>query len=397
MSSKRLKIVLPVAVVIVAVVVSVILVHARSPVEKAEISREVPLVRVIEVAPVDVHLNVYSQGTVEPSRKTEIVSQVSGRITSVGPGFADGGYLGEGETLVQLDPRDHQVAVAQAEAALAQSRTRLAREEAEAQVAREEWQELGQGEPSSLVLRQPQVAEARSAVEASEAAVMQARLNLARTTIRAPFTGRILAKRADLGQFVSPGVPIATMYATDYAEVDLPVTSEELGLIELDRIGTADAPRVNLSADFAGTRRRWEGRLVRTGGAIDSASRMLELTARVDRPFEPSAEGSFPLQIGLFVEAEIEGRIANEVFILPRSSVRRDGRVLIVDRENRIRFRDVGVIRKTETEAVIGSGLAKGDIVVLSPLETPVEGMTVSITANNASSSSGTEIREVQP
>ncbi|MDX1582633.1 MAG: efflux RND transporter periplasmic adaptor subunit, partial [Thermoanaerobaculia bacterium] len=326
MKKKRLKVVLPLVAVGLALIVTVILVQARPPVEKEDSPRQVPLVRVMEVFPTDERLDVESQGTVEARRQSEIVSQVAGRIVHADSEFAQGGFFREGELMVRLDPRDYEVAVSQAEASLAQARTRLAREVAEAEVAREEWEELGTGEPGPLVLRKPQVEEARAAVEAAEAALMQARLNLERTEIRAPYDARILAKRADLGQFIAPGAPIATIYATDYAEVALPVTGRELGFVPLDRVGTGNPPRVRLSSEFAGEERRWEGRLVRTSGAIDPESRMLNLIARVDHPFRASSDFT-PLQVGLYVQAEIEGIRVEDVFVIPRSALMRDGRV----------------------------------------------------------------------
>lgn len=395
MSSEKKKWIVPLAVLATAIVVTLVLLRVRPEVRAVTPERSVPVVRVVEVSPTDVRLDVRSQGTVASSRQSEITAQVSGKIVSVAPEFAEGSFVREGALLVRLDARDFEVGVAQAEANLAQARTRLAREEAEAAVAREDWEELGSGPPTPLVLRQPQLAEARAAVDAAEAAVMQARLNLARTSIRAPFDGRVLVRKANLGQFVTPGTPVATIFATDYAEIALPVTSAELSFVDLSRIGSANSPRVVLTNEVAGMVQRWEGQLIRTGGAIDPSSRMLELIARVDQPFRTGA-ARVPLELGMFVQAEIEGTLARDVFVLPRSAVRSDSHVLIVDQDLRIRMRRVGVIRTSESRAIVSSGLEEGDRVVVTTLATPVEGMVVEVVEGGEPEVSSRDGAEVQ-
>jgi RND family efflux transporter MFP subunit len=384
MKRARLKAILPIVVVIAGIIVMAILVQARPPVQKEEPEPQTPLVRVVRLEPADVRINIPSQGTVEAQHVSEIVAQVSGSVTAVAPEFAAGGRLRRGETILQLDPRDYQVALAQSEAALAQARTRLARVAAEAEIAREEWSELGAGSGTPLALQEPQLAEARAVVEAAEASLMQARLNLARTTIRAPFDGRILHKRVDLGQFVPAGSAVATVYAVEYAEVALPVTSRDLAFIDLGSIGTGSAPRVVLRSELAGAARQWEGRLVRTAGAIDPGSRMLELIARIENPFSREALDALPMQVGMFVTAEIEGTLVEGVFLLPRGALRRDATVFVVDDQNRLRMRPVEVLRTTATEAVVRSGITRADRVILSPMETPVEGMTVQVEDNGS-------------
>lgn len=375
MNRKRMKWLLPLIVVAVGILITAALVMAGPEVETVEPERTVPLMRVVEAEMTDVRLVIDSQGTVEPSRRSEVTGQVAGRIVWISPELASGGSFMRGEVMARIDPRDQQVAVQNAQAAVAQARVRLAREEAESKLALEEWEDLGSGNPSPLVLREPQVAEARASLEAAEASLAQARLNLDRTAITAPFGGRVTRRLADVGQFVSPGAPIATLYATDYAEIELPVTSEELGFIDLPRAG-ANGPRVVLRGNLAGTERAWEARIVRTSGVIDPSTRMVNLIARVENPFEATADG-IGMQAGIFVSAEIEGREVRDVFILPREALRRDDRVFVADESGPLRIRRVGVVTTRESTVIVSTGLSEGDLVILSPIETPVDGMEV--------------------
>lgn len=375
MNRKRMKWLLPLIIVAVGILITAALVMAGPEVETVEPERIVPLMRVVEAEITDVRLVVDSQGTVEPSRRSEVTAQVPGRIAWISPELASGGSFTRGQVMARIDPRDQQAAVQNAQAAVAQARVRLAREEAESRLAMEEWEDLGSGDPSPLVLRQPQVAEARASLEAAEALLAQASLNQDRTAITAPFDGRVTRRLADVGQFVSPGAPIATLYATDYAEIELPVTNEDLGFIDLPAAGRT-GPRVVLRGNLAGVERAWEGRIVRTSGSIDPSTRMVNLIARVENPFEATADG-IGMHAGIFVSAEIEGREMRDVFVLPREALRRDARVFVADESSRLRIRRVGVVTTRESTVIISTGLGEGDLVILSPIETPVDGMEV--------------------
>lgn len=381
-----------VAVLAVGALVALLAVKLRPEAERRETHAPPPLVEVVEVTTGPVALSVHSQGTVEPRTASTLVAQVAGRVVAVDDSWADGGLFRRGDVLLQIDPRDYELALRDARAARAQAETRLQREEAEAEVARQEWEELGgDGEPNPLVLRRPQVAEARAALEAAEAAVERAQLELSRTRVVAPFDGRVRSKEADLGQHVAPGTPLGRVFATEVAEIRLPVEKEELAYLDVgvgwseDRDG--DGPVVSLSGELAGATPTWPARLVRTGAEIDPRTRMLDLFARVDDPLaRDRSDGAAPLPVGLFVEAEIAGRNVESAAVLPRRVLRptertRDTEVLVVDAEDRIRFRRVEVLRAVGDEVVVGSGLSDGERVVTSPLDEAVDGMEVRTTA----------------
>ena len=192
------------------------------------------------------------------------------------------------------------------------------------------------------------------------------------------------SERVDIGQFVNRGNAIAVLYATDYAEVRLPINDEELAILDLplapvvgDEARLA-APKVTITARFAGEEHHWPAQIVRTEGELDPQTRMIHLVARVDAPYAPVA-GRAPLAVGLFVDAEIHGRIAADVAVLPRSAVRQNNRVLVVDRDSHLQFRSVSVMRTVGELAYIDSGLVAGDRVCISPMDNAVEGMTVRV------------------
>ncbi len=376
----RLKFLLPLAIVAGGLVIAAVIVKARPNVERQVDAVPPPLVRAMTVTLEDIDLDVASQGTVEPVTESTLVAQVAGQLTYVAPTLADGGFFSRGERLLRIDPRDYELRVAQAEARVAQVHVALEREQAEADLARQEWSDLGTGEPSSLTAREPQLAEALAALRGAEAALEQAQLDLSRTEIHAPFDGRVSRKLVGLGQFVGAGTPVAEVFATDVAEIRLPVEEAELAFLDLD-LGAAPAhgsePRVRLTGSGNGPQTSWEGRIVRTGSRFDQRTRMLELFARVDDPFARRSERP-PLPMGLFVQAEIAGRTASDVAVLPRAAIRAPSRVLVVA-DDRLHYRDVEVLRFNGDRAIVSAGLESGDQVCVSTLEAVVDGMSVRV------------------
>jgi RND family efflux transporter MFP subunit len=398
--NKKVKFFLPFLIICSGIVVALIMIISRPKIERKQVSFLPPLVRSQMIQLKSHQLTVKSQGTVSPRTESELVSQVKGEVISVSRQFAAGGFFRKGDVLLAIDPRDYEFAMALLKDELAQANLRLTQEEGEARIAREEWEKLkGQEEANPLVLREPQLAQARAAVDAAEAALSQAKLNLERTQIRAPYDGRIRTKNVDLGEYVSPGLPLATIYAVDFAEVRLPIPDEEMAYLDccIDFRSQNPAPPnldVDLSASYGGQMHHWSGRIIRVEGEIDPMSRMITLVAQVKDPYgRGEVSDRPPFAVGMFVDAEIQGRAANNVSVIPRSALRGTDRVLIIDEESRIHFRTVEVLKKDSESAIINSGLSSGERICLSPLEMVVEGMAVRVLEElNPDTSPQTEI-----
>jgi multidrug efflux system membrane fusion protein len=401
--NKRIRYLLPFGILFFGIIGAFIMVKSRPKIEKKEVSFPPPLVRSQTIRLEDTQLVVSSQGTVNPRTESELFAQVAGQVIEVSPAFARGGFFSTGEVLIKVDPRDYEFATSRLKAEVAQAELRLSQEEGEASVAREEWEKLGAGEePNPLVLREPQLAQARASLEAAEAALKQAELNLERTRIKAPFDGRVRSKNVDLGEYVGLGIPVATIYAVDYAEVRLPVPDDQMAYLDccIDYRGQ-DPSSLNidviLRANYAGQQHSWAGKIVRIEGEIDPRTRMVTLVARVDNPYRQPEEGNRPpFAVGLFVEAEIKGRFVKGVAIIPRSAMRGKNRILVIDEENRLHFRDVVVLKADAETVVISSGLDDGERLCLSPLETVVDGMHVRVFEETERSSQTTD-EEISP
>lgn len=345
-----------------------------------------PLVRVVTARPEPVRVDVNASGTVEARTSVVVSSQVAGRVREVSQALRAGGFFAAGETLVAIEREDFEFALVQRKAELARAEVQLVREQAEAEAALRAWRQVeGEREPSALVAREPQLAEARALVASAQAQVKQAELNLARTAISLPFTGRVRKAMVDVGQYVMIGQALAEAYATDVAEVRLPIPAEDLAFLELPMLHEGDSKphgraEVTLAADFAGRRHEWHGVIERTEGEIDRRTRQLTAVGRVESPYAAGGkEDRPPLKVGMFVQATIIGRTFEDVVTLPRSALRPGDVVMVLDKEDRLQFRTVSLLRSTRTNVLVRSGLAAGERVCISPLEAPVEGMVVRV------------------
>ncbi len=354
--------------------------------EQSDEAPGAPAVQVVQAEQRSTAIALSVQGQVRPRTEATLASQVAGRIEWVNPIFVEGGAFNRGDVLARLDARDAELSVVRARAQVAQAQEALQRELAESDLARQDWEELGQGEASALVLREPQLALAQASVDAAQAQLQSAELELARTAITAPFSGRVQQRRANIGDYVAPGSPIADIFATDIMEVRVPLTDSELSALRLP-IGfiarnQASAPLAHVTGVSGGETARWEGRLVRVEANVEATTRLVYGIIEVRDPFGRGQTA--PLAPGLFVTAELDSPNAETLVAMPRSALKRNGYVYVVDAQNRIQIRSVSPVNTTATSVYVRDGVAAGEQVVVSALPSPREGMEVTAMAVNA-------------
>ncbi|MGD9660844.1 MAG: efflux RND transporter periplasmic adaptor subunit [Porticoccaceae bacterium] len=325
---------------------------------------------------------VNSQGTVTAKTAIEVTSQVSGQVVAVDEHFAAGGFFGAGEALLQLDPRDYETALDQAEAALADARNTLAQEQGQARQAKREWRDLGNEQANNLFLRKPQLAAAEARVGAAEAGVRQAQLNLERTAIRLPFAGRIVDINVNLGQYVSANTVVASVYDSAVMEVRLPLSAHEMQLLNLNANARGEALQplqVKLRLESGETVQEWLGQVVRVESSVDIQSRLFYVVAEIrnagvveavgssgDEAAITTATSTAGLIPGVFVEAEISSNPYVKVAVLPREALYKSNQVMVLDEQNRLRLRTVEVLQADEQTLVV-RGLQSGQWVLSHP------------------------------
>jgi len=377
-----LKAVAPLVTVAVSVGLAYWLVQTKPQPPQQDAPQAAPAVRIARAHQRTVCFPIHSQGTVAPRTESTLVAPVMGRIVEVAESFDESGFFRKGDVLVQIDRRDFQVRIERLEAALraSQAEQREARSTLQRQTALRERQATSQAE-----LDRAQAAFDMAAARISE---LQAQLAEAKNSdtdaaVVAPFDGCIRDKKADQGQYVTPGTPLATCFATDSVEVRLPVEDQDFGMLGLPLAATLEPdrrPSVVLEAQFAGKRRRWQGTIVRSEAMIDPRSRMVYLVASVDHPYQQAeSEGSYPLAVGMFVDAQIRCRPVPDAFVLPEACVSHDGKLFVVDSEKRLQARKISVVRRQQEWVVVRGELSDSEQVCATRLEHPIPGMQVQV------------------
>jgi len=317
---------------------------------------------------------IESQGTVRPLTETILSAEVSGSIVSVSPKFIAGGVFAAGEELMRIDPTNYVGAVDQAVAVVKQRqiefdgaktlRTQGYRAEAE-------------------------FAAAAAALATAKANLIRAKRDLERTRIRLPYEGMVRSRSANLGQFVNPGKELGVVFATDIAEVRLPLTDQDLAFVDLPDASeitesgvSANGPAVTLTAVQRGRPASWTAKIVRSEGVVDERARVTYAVARIIDPYRlhRSSAGEVSLPMGTFVSARIDGATVDGAVRLPRSSLRSRNEVVFVDEENRLRIRPVEVIRTDSEYAYVTGDTLVGERISLTAIESPINGAKVRTT-----------------
>lgn len=337
-----------------------------------------PMVRTWEADSQTVQMTTIAHGTVLPRTESELIPEVSGRVVGISKALVSGGFFKRGELLIEIDPLDYEVALEQARAGLASARSELdnAKRAHERQLDLARKQSTSQSQEDDALNR---LRFAQASLREAMARLSKAERDLTRTKITAPYDGRVRSKRVDIGQFVNRGSQIASLYATDLAEVRLPIHDEELAFLDLPLSAEEETPisaTVILRARFAGQEHTWEGRVVRTEGELDPTTRMINVIAQVEDPYKQEGNRP-PLAVGLFVEAEIIGHRVDDIFVLPRSALQANNQVYLIDENNRLSFQDVSILRHVREEVYISDGIRRGDVVCISTVSNAVEGMKI--------------------
>ena len=347
-----------------------------------------PLVRTLTAQPGTHQFNVRTHGSVVPRTESELVPEVDGRVLRVSPALVSGGFFSKNDVLLEIDSLDYDVALEQARAGIARAESDLDNERKDHE-RQEDLVTKGSISASQLDNSLNRVTIAKATLREARAQLARAERDLARTSITAPYDGRVRSERVDAGQFVRRGEAIGTIYAVDFAEVRLPIHANELAYLDLpiSKAGQALATqsKVTLSAEFAGSLHSWQGKVVRTEGELDPMTRMVHVVAQIANPYD-SRQQRAPLAVGLFVDATIHGKTISNATVLPRSALRRSNQVFVVDEQDRLRFRTVNVLRLVDDQVYIGEGLGGGERVCVSALQSTADGMLVRVVKDATSS-----------
>ena len=339
----------------------------------------------VEVAPVErgtFRPTIVAMGSVRAEQEIVLSPRVSGQIVAIAESFTPGGFVEEGEVLLQIDPADYEAALLQRQSELRQASAELEMELGRQDLAKRDYEQLEKAiseQYKALVLRAPQLNTARAAVEAAEAAVRQAELDLERTRIHAPFAAHILSREAHVGSQVAPGQSLGQLVGVEsyWVEATVPVSALRWIDFPADAGSTGSGARVrNRAAWPADTFRA--ARVHRLIGALENPTRLARVLLTVTDPLahEPGSAGLPPLMVGSFVEARIEGKPIEDVIRMDRDYLRQNDTVW-VNEDGVLRIRAPEIVFRDADYAYVRAGLSEEDRIVTTHLATVLDGASL--------------------
>ena len=345
------------------------------PVEEAP----APDVIVEILTPEDFQIKISSNGTTTPLTQTVLTAEVGGEVIYRSKKFSEGSSVIEGEILAKIDDTDLQLQYKNALLQLANAEVQYSLQLAEAEVAKEAWEKIGDGVASDLTLKKPQLKQAEALLEVAKAQVNSAKNKLNKTEIVAPYAGRIQSVNIDLGTTIIPGQPVGALYTSSEIEVTLAVKDNDLQFLSIPmdgrKLDPSEQASVVIESFFFFKTQSWEGKLERVDGVIDPITRMINLIAVFKNDFIETDKPNLP--IGLFVEAKIDGITLKNIFEIPINSISKDNEVYIVDKDNQLELRKLTVLKKYSEFVIIKDGLKAGERIVTSKLSTASSGIKV--------------------
>ena len=329
--------------------------------------------------PIDYEVKIKSTGTTTPITQTILTSEVGGEVIYRSKKFSEGSSVIIGEILAKIDDTDLQLQYKNALLQLASAEVQFAVQQAEAEIAQEAWKQVGEGAAQDLTAKKPQLKQAKAALEVAKAQVQSAEKKLNKTEITAPYTGRIKDINIDLGSTILPGQPVGSMYTSNEIEVTLSIKDSDLRFLDIPMDGRKLNPDqkslVVIKSLYKGEMQEWSGNLERVDGVIDPMTRMIKLIANFKNNFIEDTKPILP--IGLFVEAEVSGKILIDVFMIPNTALTPNDELLVVNQDNTLEIRKVKVIIKMKDHMIVKKEMKAGERVVVSKLSIATNGMLV--------------------
>ncbi len=354
------------------------------------------LVEVTEVEHGTFEPTIVATGTVQPAKDITLSPRISGEVTSLSPDFIPGGFVEEGEVILQIDPADYRNNLELRKSDLSQAMADLQIEQGRQDIARKDYElveESVAGINEDLVLREPQLNAVRARVEAARAAVNQAKLQLQRSTLRAPFDAHILSRNVNIGSQVAPGQNLGRLVGREMYWVVVTVPLSQLRWLSFPESEEERGSEVRII-----DRKAWQEGTFRTGylyrlvGALEEQTRLARVLVAVPDPFayRSDSSGQPRLIINSFVEARIQGSPVEDVIRLSRDYVRQNETVWVM-KEGKLAIREVDILLSDSEYAYIADGLQEDDLVVKTNLSTVAEGASLrQQAADSGATSQGT-------
>ncbi len=365
--------------------------------ERKPVAKAIPIVELQRITPAARTAVIEATGLVTPAQQVSLMPQVSGEVVYVSDALVPGGHVKKGQLLVRIDPRDYKLAVEQQQGSLRSAELQVELEKAQQELAAHEWSVLGEdGQPSPLFSRESQRAAAEASLGSGRRGLDRAKLNLARTQLRAPFDATVVTENVDMGQVVGPSFQLAQLMGTGELWVTVGVPVAELELVQIPGVNAEEGSSATVEQRLAnGKAIVRKGRVTRLVNKLDERTRRAQVIVTVEDALSP--ELGLPLLAGAYVQVAIEGQPFEQVFSIPREAVYEGNVVWVVGNDGTLTRREAAIAWGDAKNVYATSGLEAGDRLVLTRLSAPIPGMKVQPLDEASSAASGDESAKSPP
>ncbi len=414
-----------IVVILIAIIIAAVLVILRPKAERRVVEDLGRLVEVFAARSEKVQMVIEAYGTVAPREELLLVAEVRGQIVATDPSFKEGNPVTRGTRLIQIDPRTYdlevqrrkvQIKQAQAEIKrlqqevlnlqarikIAKSDVSLAEKEyfrlkklidrkviAQSTLDKTEQQYLAslerlQALENQLALTGPQKEQLVAQRDMAKVMFAEARLDLERSGIVAPFDGWVLEKTIEVGQHVTVGQSMGRIYSAGELDIEVRIPVKDFKWLPAELNGDT---RIEADVIFEnqGARMIWKGHLSRVKAQMDDKTRTLPVIIEVDATSNSEDNrNALRMRPGMFVTARIKGKEVSQAFVLPRYVVY-PGDMVYTVKDDRLKIKSVDVLRTFKDSVIISQGLSDGERIIKTPLSDATDGMLVRV---------ATEVRE---
>jgi len=343
-------------------------------------------VQVRKLNPASHQIFIPVMGTVIPAVQIDLKARVAGEVIWTNPEFVEGGIIPRRDVILKIDPKDYELALIREKAGLETAVYEYKIEQGRQEIAQVEWELLGLKEDAAqldqeLALRQPHLREKEVKLEAAKARVERSQLDLDRTMIRAPFNAIVRSVEVDMGGQASTQTTLATLVGTDAYRIQAAIPVDQLRWIRTPNSAGDEGSQVVIHTGTGVIRR---GKVHKLLSDLEPSGRLARVLIDVNDPLDlgRSRGERRPLLLGELVRLEIEGKILQDVFVIPRTALRDGVKIWSVDDQDRLKILEVDVIWQ-DLENVLVKELDAGLNLVVSDIPAPVVGMKVKITTNH--------------
>jgi len=375
--------VVPILIILASIIITIILAVSKKDEEKKKIEPYVPNIQSFLVKSQDLRLHVNSEGHITSKTAYPLTSELYGKTIFLSDYFYNNLAFEKGDTLLIIDSTDYRIARINAKFRLDEAKLELLKQEAISERSRSELSDYKSDlNANDLAKNKPQLELAKSLLKAAQANYEKSELDLTKTVIAAPFNGRLIDSKINLGQYIAPNVELAMIYDIDKMMVRLPLSIDDLDLLGLNNLQNkgnlkSDEILIELSASIGDTSYTVNANYIGSSGNIDRFSQKIYINGIID----DFIDMNLPVDNNLFFSAKIYGPSYKSVFSIPNIAIHNDSYVYVVENE-KIFKRNISILKKYDDVSIIRSGLNDGDIINLTNLDYYVEGMRVKVVKN---------------